>query len=124
LDNSAYIVSIGTDLTHSLTMIHTAEDSNPNWNVKNWYRERKFIIIDGEFRMEKTILERQPHWGVLHFGERKLSHDLQKKGLLRSANIDGILVEVLEAKALVNFLNNKNNTGYPYFWISNKDLEK
>lgn len=117
-DRNAWVISLGTDLTHSLTMIHTAEDvMGQNWYVKNWYREKKFRIKDGDFECNKIILERHPKWGMLHFGERKLCRDLLNSKIMKSKEVEGILVESLRSKDLFDFLNAKNKYGYPYFWV-------
>lgn len=117
-DRDAFVVSIGCDLTHSLTMIHVAEDMlGQSWYVKNWYRERHFRIIDGDFAVNKTIFERHPKWGALHYAERTLCRDLISSGVMHSAVIDGVVVEVLRAGRLIAFLNQRNRNGYPYFWV-------
>lgn len=121
-NHNAWVVGLGTDLTHSLTMIHTAEDmKKENWPIKNWYREKKFKIIDNDFQTEKIVLERKPKWGMLHFGERTLSKDLIKNKVMKSQTVDGVLIESLRSKPLYDFLNSKNKKGYPYFWV-NKNL--
>ena len=55
---------------------------------------------------------------MLHFGERKLCHDLIQNKILSSSYIDGILVEVTRSKKLFQFLQNHKTRGYPYFWVS------
>lgn len=123
-DRNAWVISIGTDLTHSLTMIHTAEDIKKfDWPIKEWYRKKKFRIIDKDFTCEKIVLERHPRWGMLHFGERKLSRDLISKGIMKTGVVDGVLIEILRSKELIDFLNGKNYNGYPYFWV-NKYLKR
>jgi len=118
VDLNACIVSIGTDLTHALTMIHVAEDvQDEKWAVKNWYRDKTFLIKDGEFCKSTTLRERNPKWGALHFAERTLCKDLIDEGILSSTIIDGVIVEVLDAKKLMEFLDGKNSTGYPYFGV-------
>lgn len=118
VEQDALIIGLGTDLTHSLTMIHVAEDvKDAQWPVKNWYVEKNFIIKDGDFEETRVLRERAPRWGALHFGERTLCKDLMAAGLLKSATIDGIIVEVLSAKALIEFLDARNRSGYPYFWV-------
>jgi aminoglycoside 3-N-acetyltransferase len=118
LDNNAYIIGLGTDLTGCLTMIHVAEDVlDDKWPVKNWYRKRVFKIIDGGFETTKIIKERQPKWGTLHWAGRTLCKDLTNKKILHTQNVDGILVEVIKAKELIDFLNSKNSKGYPYFFV-------
>jgi aminoglycoside 3-N-acetyltransferase len=118
--NEALIIGFGTDLTHSLTSIHVAEDTyEHDWPIKDWYQEKKFKIVDGDFVDERLIRERLPKWGALHFGERTLCRDLIREGILRTTIIQGVLVEVLRAKELNDFLRAKQNSkvGYPYFWL-------
>jgi aminoglycoside 3-N-acetyltransferase len=117
-DRNALVISLGIDLTHSLTIFHTPEDvKNEDWPVKNWYRKRKFKITHNDVVIKKTFKERKPKWGKLHFGERTLTRDLLKDEIMSSSLIDGILIESLRAKKLYDYLNSKNNTGYPYFWL-------
>ena len=116
--NGAYVIGLGIDLTHSLTMIHVAEDvMDQDWPVKDWYRERQFHIVDGDFKTNITVRERNPKWGAYKFGERTLSKDLTKHGILKSFEIDGVTIEILRADELIRFLNERNSNGYPYFWV-------
>jgi aminoglycoside 3-N-acetyltransferase len=118
VEEDAIIVSIGTDLSHSLTMIHVAEDTKDNnWPIKNWYSEKHFHIKDKDFEEVRILRERAPKWGALHFAERTLCKDLLAAGLLKSDVVDGVLIEILSAKALIDFLNKRNNKGYPYYWL-------
>jgi len=120
VENNAIVVGIGIDLTHSLTIMHVAEDANNNWPITGWYRERIFSINSGGNKKEVTVLERKPKWGTLHFAERTLYKDLVKNKILISTTIDGVQVEYLYARQLIDFLNNKNTNGYPYFGIGKK----
>jgi aminoglycoside 3-N-acetyltransferase len=118
VEHDAVIIGLGTDLTHSLTMIHVAEDTlDEKWPIKDWYVEKSFTIKDGNFEDKRMLRERSPKWGALHFGERTLCKDLINKGILKSTNIDGITVETIRARELMYFLNSKNSNGYPYFWV-------
>mgnify|MGYP003624699202 CR=1 FL=1 len=119
VEQDAVIVALGTDLTHSLTMIHVAEDVlDETWPIKNWYLEKEFLIKDGDFQERRKLRERAPKWGALHFGERTLCKDLIEEGILKSKMIDGVVVETLKAKDLMQFLNKRNSVGYPYFWVN------
>ena len=121
VDNNAVIVGLGTDLTHSLTIMHVAEEiMGANWPVDDWYRERTFRVIDNDFDEIVKVKERKPKWGTLHFAERTLCKDLLKAGILKTTIIDGVLVEFLKSKELIDFLNSKNKNGYPYFNIKKK----
>jgi len=119
VDNDAIIIGLGTDLTHSLTMIHVAEDVlDTAWPIKDWYIEKNFMIKDGDFEETRVFRERAPKWGALHFGERTLCKELLAEGILKSKIIDGVLIETLNAKKLMHFLNDRNGFGYPYFWVN------
>jgi len=118
LDHNAYLIGLGTDLTGCLTMIHLAEDMlDDKWPIKNWYRKKIFKIIDKDFETLKVVRERRPKWGTLHWAGRTLCKDLTNKNILHSQNIDGITVEVIKAKELIDYLNSKNSKGYPYFCV-------
>jgi aminoglycoside 3-N-acetyltransferase len=117
---NAKILSLGTDLTHSLTMIHFAEDiKGRKWPIHDWYRKRKFIIRHDGKSHELILNERNPRWAI-NFAERTLKKDLLKVGLLKSKRFNGVKVEFLTTFDLVTFLNARNENGYPYFTLSSK----
>lgn len=117
---NAKIVSLGTDLTHSLTMIHVAEDTNMRWPVDNWYRNKKFVLFDAAGKRELMLRERHPKWGAFYFAERKLCNDLLVNNLMKTATIEGVLTEKIESVALLEFLSSRNQGGYPYYFIPRK----
>jgi len=118
-DHNATIVCLGVDTSHSLTMIHVAEDSwADQWPIANWYRDRMFHVKDGEFETNLTVRERRPHWAI-NYGERTLQKDLIAHGILKVAYVGGLRIEVCESAMLVEFLNSRKSSGYPYwlpFW--------
>jgi aminoglycoside 3-N-acetyltransferase len=120
MENDALIIGFGTDLTHSLTSIHVAEDFyEEDWPVKDWYNNKTFKITNGGLSETKVIRERAVKWGALHYAERTLCKDLIKAGILKSVNLDGVLIEILSAAKLNNFLKlqQKKKSGYPYYWL-------
>jgi aminoglycoside 3-N-acetyltransferase len=119
-ENDALIIGFGTDLTHSLTSIHVAEDFyEAEWPVKDWYINKTFNITNGGLSETKVIRERAPKWGALHYAERTLCKDLVEAGILTSANLDGVLIEILSAAKLTKFLRlqQQKKKGYPYYWL-------
>ena len=116
--NSAFVIGLGTDLTHSLTMIHVAEDIKESaWYVNNWYHDRVFCIKDKEKIVDIKVKERRAKWGKLHFGERNLASDLINDNIMESLIIQDTLLESLRADKLIDYLNMRNSSGYPYFWV-------
>ena len=101
-------------------MIHVAEDMwDEKWVVPNWYRDRKFKIKTDAGQINLTVRERHPKW-AMHYAERTLSHDLIKLGITRKTEIDGVNVEWLMPRILVDYLNSKNIAAYPYFMVPRK----
>lgn len=118
LDKDAIVISLGVDLVDSLTMIHAAEDiKNENWPIKGWYRHRTFRIKENDEIVLKTVKERHPKWGMLYFMKRKLCKDLIENKILKTKLIDGLLIEIVSSKELINFLDSKNSNGYPYLFL-------
>ncbi len=121
LDHGAKVIALGVDMAHSLTMIHVAEDCyEDEWPASGWYRDRKFVVVEGDTRKQVPVRERHPKW-AMHYAERTLSRDLKRLGIMSSAMIDGIVVEVLEAKALIDFLNSRKASGYPYYMLPGRE---
>ena len=116
-DHEAIIVALGVDMAHSLTMIHVAEDAyEREWPVRDWYRDRKFQVVDDGVTANVVVRERHPWWAA-HYAERTLSRDLKHNGLMASTQIDGILVETVAADELLRFLAQRRPQAYPYFMI-------
>lgn len=114
LDLNAIIVCLGADVTHSLTMIHTNEDAYGDWPIKNWYRKRRFIIKDNDFRSEICVKERRPLWGAKYYLERNLRKDLLREHILRLHVIDGLEIGIIESQKLISYLRSRKKEGYPY----------
>jgi aminoglycoside 3-N-acetyltransferase len=114
-DQDAMILFLGIDAAHSLTMIHVAEDSwADRWPVDNWYRDRDFQIINENQILIKTVRERRPKWSVF-YAERTLQKDLISNGICKQFNVDGLHIELISSRMLIEFLNSKRPTTYPYF---------
>lgn len=113
------ILFLGVDEVHSMTMIHAAEDLNPDrWPIKNWYWKRNFEVIDGDFNQILSLHERDPKW-ALFYAERRFSADLFKAEILKKSLINDFNVSLCNSNELLHFLNSKKLKGYPYvipFW--------
>ena len=120
-DHGAKLIGLGTELPHNLTMIHVAEDSNPNWPVAGWHRERVFKIVADDGMREVVVRERYPKW-AMYFAERTLAKQLCAVGIRRVVLCDGVTFEIAGARELVDFLNARNRRGYPYYLLPRSAL--
>jgi len=115
-DHDAFIVCLGVDMAHSLTMIHVAEDAwADEWPIKDWYRERLFRIVDGDYEKDVTIRERRPKWAI-NYAERTLKRELISSGILKSGKVGSLSIEMCSSKKLIDFLRSRNQRGYPYYF--------
>lgn len=122
-DHDAVILGLGIDLAHYLTMIHVAEEAYPGWPIKDWFRKRNFIIKDGDFQVEKTVLERRPKWGMLHLADKLYTKDFKENGILHEETIESTLVGTIKSSKLIQYLNGRKTEGYPYI-VRKKDFIK
>lgn len=122
-DHGAVILGLGIDLAHYLTMIHVAEEAYPGWPIKDWFRKRNFIIKDGGFQTEKTVLERHPKWGMLHLADKLYTKDFKENGILIEKTVESTRIGVIESPKLIQYLNSRKAEGYPYI-VRKKDMIK
>jgi aminoglycoside 3-N-acetyltransferase len=113
-DNDALIVYLGVDFGHHLTMQHVSAECNDNWELKDFYINRDFKIIDGENVIYKTVRERRQKWTV-YLAEKNVRKMLLKEGIVKATNIDGVPVSVIKAKELLSFYDNHSNKTFPYY---------
>jgi aminoglycoside 3-N-acetyltransferase len=120
-DNNAVNIGLGVDIKEFLTIMHVDQEANENWPVKDWYDQRKFLIIDGKFKKEITILERKHRW-TMYYAERNFLRDLIKRRIIISQEIDGINILISFSNELFSFLNSHPRKGYPYY-VNKKHLK-
>jgi aminoglycoside 3-N-acetyltransferase len=114
-DHDAFIVGLGVDLVHSLTMIHVAEDMNPvNFPQNEWYTSKGFKVISDGKEINLKVRERK-HKYAINYAERSFKRDLMKNKILTQTDINGLLLEYIESSVnLIQYLNSRNHTHYPY----------
>lgn len=122
--HGAKVLALGADMAHSLTMIHVAEDlKGEDWPVTDWYRDRRFRIKERGAWREIAVRERHPRW-AMYYGERTLSRDLVREGISLSTQVEGVNVEALRGDAMLRYLDSRNHTLYPYFFIPPWDRKR
>jgi aminoglycoside 3-N-acetyltransferase len=116
VDKNAMVVGIGIDLTHYNTLGHVVEDAYGDWPVNKWRRERKFKIIDGEYSITTTVMERCPEWGKLYLADRNANRDMIKNKIMHIENVDGVEVSIMNSRDCISYsrLRNQKTPGYPY----------
>lgn len=116
LEYNAKILMIDVGIAKSITMIHTVEDLfEEEWPIRNWYRERKYLIKIGTTERRLTVRERHPKWS-LFFAEKRLDRDLAEAVFRHADTPSGISIDVAASQELVDFLRSKRPSTYPY-WI-------
>ncbi len=123
VDNNAIVIGLGVDMPHYLTVTHVNEECTLEWPIKDWYRKRKFEIVDKDFKIYKEVLERKPIWGAIYLAENKYKKDLLRNCILKIENIESLDISIIDSKRLTNFLQAHSQKGYPYY-VGSKFLIK
>lgn len=115
-DHGAKVVGLGVNLYHYNTICHVNEEAFGDWRFSDeeWYRMRKFHVIDGDFDEVVTVKERKPEWGMLRLAELNAHKDTLKHKLITKHTISGIDIYTEDAQKMVNHLrdNLKNKVGF------------
>jgi aminoglycoside 3-N-acetyltransferase len=114
LDHNAIVVGLGIDLMHYLTITHVTEEAFSDWPIKDWYRERKFKIMDKDFVTDIVVKERQPKWGTLYYADRNLKKKLLKEKMLHIEKIGNIEISLINSQEYISYLRTINKDGFPY----------
>lgn len=124
-DNDAWVLGMGIDLIHSLTIVHVNEESNHSmWPVRNWFEEKKVEVIDNGKVSSHIVLDRKMIFGKLHFAERTLAKDLVANGILKVFYLNDVRFELVNSRSLLEFLRQRKTKAYPYFFIPKKFFRK
>ena len=118
-DHQAFITWLGIDADHYNTISHVNEEAFGNWKWKDedWYRDRRFVIVDEEGNKQETVVrERKPEWGMLRFAELHANKDRNASGIIKRTIIGDVIPVCLEkAKDYVDYLQNNNRQGKYYY---------
>lgn len=120
MDHDAVVISLGVDLLHYNSIAHVAEESYGDWHWtdKEWYRLRKFILIDEKkVSSEIVVRQRKPEWGMIYnaglFFEKKFPVTYLDQKVFGG----GLRVDFERAKECIEFIRDcqKKYPGYPYY---------
>ncbi len=105
-EHGAKVIGLGVNLYHYNSICHVNEEGFGDWRFSDeeWYRLRKFHIIDGDFDELVTVKERKPEWGMLRLAEMNANHDTDKHHLISHTSIKGIDVYMEDAQQMINHL--------------------
>lgn len=109
-DNDAKIIGLGVNLFHYNSILHVNEEAMGNWPIKDedWFRIRKFHIIDGDFDEFVSVRERKPEWGMIRLAEKNMEYDLTCHNLITKKVIGNIEVYTEDAKSVINHMQEYN----------------
>jgi aminoglycoside 3-N-acetyltransferase len=116
---NSLILGLGVDLVHNLTMTHVVEDSwFEDWPVRSWYESVKYQIIDDNLTFDVIVNQRKSQFGKYYYTESRLAFDLERLNILKSYNFNGIKVQIIRSRELVEYLRSKRPSTYPFHFLS------
>ena len=115
-DHNAYIIALGVNMAHHLTMGHVYEENCIDWPFKDWYNELQFDIVMPDKTIKRQVVrDRKPKWGFIHDAELNLENELRKAKVMKEAEIEGVEMGIMRASDLMNFFSNMKHKGFPYY---------
>ena len=118
-DQNAYIVYLGVDFGHHLTMQQVVSESFKTSTPTNFFTTRRFIIKDKDVERSVCVKERR-RCMTKKLPERCVRKDLLKAGIFKTANIQGVSISVVRSRDLIDFYLSKRRYYPYYFFIRNK----
>jgi aminoglycoside 3-N-acetyltransferase len=112
------VVSIGTPLGPSLTLVHVAEEvRDAEWPIPDFFEERRCVVrVAGQDR-EYIIRATRPEYPMYTLCLRKFARDLVRAGILHEGCVGGVRVDWARAGEVVEFmLARGGKSTYPYYW--------
>ena len=113
-DHNAYIIYLGIDFGHHLTMQQVVTESYPEHQPNDFFYKRKFIVKDNDFEKEIEVMERRRNMTV-YLPERCVRKDIINSGIMKMENIKGIPICVCSSKQLLDFFMSQRKY-YPYYF--------
>lgn len=114
-DHNAYIVYLGVDFGHHLTMQQVVSESYEEHTPKNFFFKRRFVVQRGGEKKIIWIKERR-RCMTKYLPERCIRKDVLKSGIFKTTNIKGIPVSVVKSKDFVNYFTSRRKY-YPYYFL-------
>ena len=116
-DHHAIIVGIGVDLYHYNTICHINEEAFGNWKWSDdeWYRLRKFDIINDDKCMRKVVKERKPEWGMIRLAELNARREYEKRNMIKFETIDGIIVGIEDSHYVIDIMRDLRRLGKSFY---------
>lgn len=115
-DHSAIVVGLGVPLIHYNSISHVFEEGMGNWfyTDEEWYRLRKFHIIDEDFDKIVMVKERKPEWGMMRNVGVKFNKDIYKKEIIKHTFVGAVEVSVEDPREYMAYYASVAKRGYPY----------
>lgn len=110
------VLGIGLRLLPFATVLHCAEEAaDADWPVPNFFRPRVFMVEDEAGRKrEVRVRERRPEF-VRSLALGRLRRDALAEGILRETDLEGVAVDVLDARGLFEMMIARQRRGaYPF----------
>lgn len=117
-DHNAFIVYLGVDFGHHITMQQVVSESYPEHTPPNFYAKRRFVLITGNHKEEILVKERK-RCMTTNLPERCVRKDIIKSGIVKMTNIKGIPISVIKSQDLISLFKSKRKY-YPYYFFYNR----
>ena len=111
-DHNAYVIYLGIDFGHHITMQQVFTEAFPENTPKNFFVKREFKLVHDGKAQDIIVKERRRAFTTV-LPEMNVRKDIVKSGIVKMTKIHGIPVSVFRSKDLLEFYGTKRKY-YPY----------
>lgn len=122
INNHAKVLFLGTPAFHTTTISHIPEDLlGENWPIKEFHREQRFLIKNGDTDKKYTAFIRDERWSKLILSHYRTLL-LKKKGLITEEYINGVCLGFIQdSKKVVDLLSDMALKGKTIYHVPKKN---
>ncbi len=117
------VISIGVPLWNCLTMAHVVEEVRTDWPIGNFFKERRYRVVENGEAREWTVRLRRDEFAQFAYCRKKMGRDLRAAGVIHEGHVGTLRVDWARAGEVFNFFWRKTaKRPYPYFglWMMSK----
>jgi len=117
-EHKGLIVSVGIPLRECITIGHVVEEIRPDWQIKDFFRERCYRVVQDGTTKDWTVRLRRDEYAKFCFCRKKVGRDLVAEGVIHEGLVGTVRVDWARAGEVFEFYWRKTaKRPYPYYGI-------
>jgi len=112
------VVSVGIPLRDCLTIAHVVEEVRRDWQIGDFFMERRYRVIQDGVAKDWTVRLRRNEIAMFSYCRRKMGRDAVAEGVIHEGCVGSVRVDWARAGDVFDFFMRKTaKRPYPYYGI-------